>query len=65
MSFSKRAKTKTEHSGAKNGGGFWGPRKEAKDVSKKHRRSNDKILLQEEKGKIQKVNSDLRPNKKT
>jgi hypothetical protein len=29
---------KTEHSGAKNGGGFWGPRAEAKTASKKRRR---------------------------
>ena len=28
-------KTKTEHSGAKNGGGFWGNREEAKKTSKK------------------------------
>jgi hypothetical protein len=36
MSYSK--KIKTEHSGAKNGGGYWGPRAEAKKVSKKLRR---------------------------
>ena len=38
--------TKTEHSGAKNGGGYWGPRAEAKKHSKKRRRRNDKLLSQ-------------------
>lgn len=33
---------KTEHSGAKNGGGYWGKRAEAKTLSKKKRRANDK-----------------------
>lgn len=33
---------KTEHSGAKNGGGFWGTRREAKEASKRRRRRNDK-----------------------
>ena len=32
--------TKTEHNGAKNGGGFWGTRAEAKKVSRKARRAN-------------------------
>ena len=35
-------KIKTEHTGAKNGGGYWGTRKEAKTYSKKARRSADK-----------------------
>lgn len=35
-------KIKTEKSGAKNGGGYWGPREEAKMSSKKTRRKNDK-----------------------
>ncbi|MHA2067270.1 MAG: hypothetical protein ACXABY_23125 [Candidatus Thorarchaeota archaeon] len=35
-------KVKTEHSGAKNGGGYWGKREEAKKVSNKARRENDK-----------------------
>jgi len=30
--------TKTEHNGAKNGGGYWGPRAIAKQHSKKRRR---------------------------
>lgn len=30
--------TKTEHAGAKNGGGFWGYREEAKSLSRKARR---------------------------
>ena len=29
---------KTEHNGAKNGGGFWGARREAKKISKRLRR---------------------------
>ena len=33
---------KTEHSGAKNGGGFWGRRKAAKQISKKLRREAGK-----------------------
>jgi hypothetical protein len=33
---------KTEHNGAKNGGGFWGRRAEAKRLSKRARRSNGK-----------------------
>ena len=39
--------TKTEHTGAKNGGGFWGKRKEAKQVSKRLRRIAGKRLAQE------------------
>lgn len=48
MSLSKRSKTKTEHAGAKNGGGFWGYREDAKHISKKHRRANDKDLTRHE-----------------
>lgn len=33
---------KTEHAGAKNGGGYYGRRVEAKTNSKKKRRANDK-----------------------
>ncbi len=33
---------RTEHSGAKNGGGYWGKRAEAKKQSAKARRENDK-----------------------
>ncbi len=33
---------KTEHAGAKNGGGHWGPRAEAKALSNKARREADK-----------------------
>lgn len=33
---------KTEHAGAKNGGGYWGRRADAKERSKKLRRVNDK-----------------------
>ena len=40
--------TKSEHSGAKNGGGYWGTREEAKKVSKKIRRANDKKEVKEQ-----------------
>lgn len=39
--------TKTEHCGGKNGGGYYGKRKEAKNVSKKLRRGNDKKAIKE------------------
>lgn len=39
---------KTEHSGAKNGGGHWGPRQEAKSISKKVRRKKDKSEIKKE-----------------
>jgi hypothetical protein len=42
-------KLKTEHSGAKNGGGYWGLRIEAKSVSKKARRKWDKIAIADQK----------------
>jgi hypothetical protein len=41
MSLGKRKK-KSEHAGAKNGGGHWGTREEAKLISRKVRRHNDK-----------------------
>ena len=34
---------KTEHSGGKNGGGFWGTRAEAKTMSRKARRQRDVV----------------------
>ena len=34
--------TKTEHNGAKNGGGAWCTREEAKTLSRKTRRNNDR-----------------------
>ena len=37
---------KTEHSGAKNGGGYWGTREEAKTLSKKLRRATGKKAIQ-------------------
>jgi hypothetical protein len=40
MSFSKTIKT--EHAGAKNGGGHWGTREEAKEVSRSVRRRQGK-----------------------
>jgi hypothetical protein len=39
---------KTEHAGAKNGGGHWGTRQEAKTLSKKLRRSIGKNTIQKE-----------------
>ena len=39
---------KTEHSGAKKGNGdYWGPKKDAKRLSKKARRRNDRKAAQE------------------
>jgi hypothetical protein len=35
---------KTEHGGAKNGGGYWGTREEAKRQSRKSRRLIDKSV---------------------
>lgn len=40
---SYKDKIKTEHAGAKNGGGYWGLRIEAKQVSKKLRRRKDTL----------------------
>ncbi len=39
---------KTEHAGAKNGGGYWGKRAEAKKVTKRKRRKADKQEAQVE-----------------
>lgn len=41
-------KIKTEHSGAKNGGGHWGARADAKIISKKLRRKKSKKIIKEE-----------------
>ena len=38
---------KTEHAGAKNGGGYWGLRVDAKKLSKKMRRAHDKEIVAE------------------
>jgi hypothetical protein len=43
---------KTEHSGAKNGGGLWGTRNEAKKASKRRRRRNDKKAIKEQQGPL-------------
>ncbi|MBI3556557.1 MAG: lytic transglycosylase domain-containing protein [Deltaproteobacteria bacterium] len=48
MTLTKRSRVKTEHSGAKNGGGYWGSRAEAKRLSKKHRRENSKKEIRQE-----------------
>ena len=38
---------KTEHTGSKKGrGAYWGPRKDAKQFSRKQRRFNDKLTNQ-------------------
>lgn len=42
---------KTEHAGAKNGGGYWGPRAEAKHESNRTRRVNDRT--ESEAGRIE------------
>jgi hypothetical protein len=42
---------KAEHSGAKNGGGHWGSRVEAKTLSKKTRREVSKKLIKKFKYK--------------
>jgi hypothetical protein len=39
---------KTEHAGAKNGGGYWGKRAEAKAVCKSLRRRLGKTLVRKE-----------------
>jgi hypothetical protein len=39
------SKIKPEHSGAKNGGGYWGTREEAKRLSKKARRGKDQAAV--------------------
>jgi len=39
---------KTEHAGAKNGGGYWGLRVVAKSVSRTKRRANDKNETQQQ-----------------
>lgn len=36
---------KTEHAGAKNRGGFWGPREDAKRISRERRRAADKRVV--------------------
>lgn len=37
----KKPRVKSEHNGAKNGGGFWGTRQEAKQTSNRIRRQAD------------------------
>jgi hypothetical protein len=45
---------KTEHAGAKNGGGHWGPREEAKALSKKARRADSKEIIENERKDLSK-----------
>ena len=53
MSLGKRQKT--EHSGAKNGGDHWGDRSEAKRISKKRRRENEKSEIRSETTQVKKT----------
>ena len=53
MSLGKRQKT--EHTGAKNGGGHWGDRTEAKRISSKRRRENEKSEIRNETTQIKKT----------
>ncbi|MGE0632280.1 MAG: hypothetical protein AB7O96_07720 [Pseudobdellovibrionaceae bacterium] len=46
---------KTEHSGAKNGGGHWGPREEAKARSTRARRANSKEIIKNERQDLSKL----------
>lgn len=46
MSLGRRLRT--EHAGAKNGGGFWGPREDAKRVSRRVRRRRDRKAVEPE-----------------
>lgn len=40
---------KTEHTGAKHGKSYWGPKKVAKNLSRRARRVYSKIICKEEK----------------
>jgi hypothetical protein len=42
-----RSRIKTEHTGAKNGGGYWGLRVEAKAESRVKRRHDDRAEIEE------------------
>ncbi len=58
-------KLKTEHNGAKNGGGAWTCREDAKKLSNIKRRINDKVAIEErstfdEESAIDEVNNVLR-----
>lgn len=44
----RMSKMKTEHAGAKNGGGWWGHREEAKALSRVHRRLDDGAAVAEQ-----------------
>lgn len=46
---SQNKRWKTEHAGAKNGGGAWATREEAKQLSNKIRRQSDKDAVDERK----------------
>lgn len=42
-------KLKTEHAGAKNGGGYWGHRNDAKRFSRKARRRREREMLRDQR----------------
>ncbi|HXH75193.1 MAG TPA: hypothetical protein VNJ08_09530 [Bacteriovoracaceae bacterium] len=46
-------KLKTEHAGAKNGGGHWGTRHEAKSLTKKLRRIRNRAIIRKEVEQLQ------------
>lgn len=46
-------KLKTEHGGAKNGGGYWGTRQEAKELSRKKRRVDDQVIVHDQQKDLQ------------
>jgi hypothetical protein len=48
MTMATRTRTKTEHAGAKNGGGYYGTRVEAKAESRVKRRHDDRAAVEEE-----------------
>lgn len=50
---------KTEHAGAKNGGGHWGSREEAKSLSKKGRRKGNKIEIKKGLDELKTITSKL------
>ena len=54
--------TKTEHNGAKNGGGYWGLRVVAKQQSKKLRRWVEKRIIKQSLNEDKQAGSFEKPN---
>jgi len=48
-----RSRIKTEHAGAKNGGGYWGRRVQAKTESRIKRRQDDRAAVEEERADVE------------